>query len=50
MGLNTTYLTTLKQHLKKHAMDRVAMFINVANDPIIERILTPRCALTAAEY
>lgn len=33
-----------------HAMDRVAMFINVANDPIIERILTPRCALTAAEY
>lgn len=29
---------------------RVAMFLNLANDPIIERILTPRCALTAAEY
>ena len=29
---------------------RVVMFINLANDPIIERILTPRCALTAAEY
>lgn len=29
---------------------RVAMFVNLANDPIIERILTPRCALTAAEY
>ena len=26
------------------------MFLNLANDPIIERIVTPRCALTAAEY
>ena len=26
------------------------MLLNLANDPIIERILTPRCALTAAEY
>ena len=32
------------------ALSRVAMFLNLANDPIIERILTPRCALTAAEY
>ncbi|VEU80491.1 V-type ATP synthase subunit B [Haploplasma axanthum] len=31
-------------------MSRVVMFVNIANDPIIERILTPRCALTAAEY
>ena len=31
-------------------MERVVMFLNLANDPIIERILTPRCALTAAEY
>ena len=31
-------------------MDRVAMFVNLSNDPIIERTLTPRCALTAAEY
>ena len=31
-------------------LSRVTMFINLANDPIIERILTPRCALTAAEY
>jgi V/A-type H+-transporting ATPase subunit B len=29
---------------------RVVMFLNLANDPIIERILTPRCALTVAEY
>ena len=28
----------------------VVMFLNLSNDPIIERILTPRCALTVAEY
>ncbi len=32
------------------ASERVVMFLNLSNDPIIERILTPRCALTAAEY
>ena len=31
-------------------MQRVVMFLNLSNDPIIERTLTPRCALTAAEY
>lgn len=31
-------------------LQRVVMFLNLSNDPIIERILTPRCALTAAEY
>ena len=31
-------------------LQRVVMFMNMSNDPIIERILTPRCALTAAEY
>lgn len=31
-------------------LQRTVMFVNLANDPIIERILTPRCALTAAEY
>ena len=31
-------------------MDKVVMFLNLSNDPIIERILTPRCALTTAEY
>lgn len=31
-------------------MQKVVMFINLSNDPIIERILTPRCALTVAEY
>lgn len=32
------------------AMGRVVMFLNLANDPIVERTITPRCALTAAEY
>ena len=31
-------------------LNNVVMFLNMSNDPIIERILTPRCALTAAEY
>lgn len=30
--------------------DKVVMYINLADDPINERISTPRCALTAAEY
>ena len=35
---------------KTGALDRTVMFINLANDPAIERIFTPRLALTAAEY
>ncbi len=31
-------------------LDHVVMYINTADDPIIERISAPRCALTAAEY
>jgi V/A-type H+-transporting ATPase subunit B len=32
------------------AMDRAVLFVNLANDPVIERIATPRMALTVAEY
>ena len=32
------------------AIDRAVMFLNLANDPAVERISTPRMALTAAEY
>jgi V/A-type H+-transporting ATPase subunit B len=32
------------------AMDRTVLFINRADDPTVERLLTPRAALTAAEY
>lgn len=31
-------------------MERVTLFLNLANDPTIERIITPRLALTTAEY
>ena len=31
-------------------MQHVTMLLNLSNDPIIERTLTPRCALTVAEY
>lgn len=31
-------------------IQRVVMYVNLADDPVIERITTPRCALTAAEY
>ncbi len=32
------------------ALERVVFFMNLADDPTIERIATPRCALTTAEY
>ncbi len=32
------------------AIDRTVMFVNLANDPAVERIATPKMALTAAEY
>jgi len=35
---------------KTGAIDRAVMFMNLASDPAIERISTPRMALTAAEY
>ncbi|WP_027626816.1 V-type ATP synthase subunit B [Clostridium lundense] len=31
-------------------LERVVMYTNLADDPIVERIIAPRCALTAAEY
>jgi len=42
------YFTT--DFTKTGAINRAVMFINLANDPAIERISTPRMALTAAEY
>lgn len=32
------------------ALGRTVMYLNMASDPIVERITAPRCALTAAEY
>ncbi|MCI8306847.1 MAG: V-type ATP synthase subunit B [Lachnospiraceae bacterium] len=31
-------------------MDHVVMFLNLANDPVVERLITPKVALTVAEY
>merc|ERR1712083_249024 len=39
-----------KQDLEENgALERVTLFLNLANDPTIERIITPRIALTTAE-
>lgn len=32
------------------ALEHVAMFLNLVSDPVVERVITPRAALTAAEY
>ena len=40
----------IKDFKKTGAIERSVMFINLANDPAIERIATPKMALTAAEY
>ncbi len=40
----------LSDFKKTGAIDRTVLFINLASDPAIERITTPRMALTAAEY
>lgn len=40
----------IKSFKETGAIDRTVLFINLANDPAVERIATPRMALTAAEY
>ena len=51
MGINADEMVLFKEDfLKMGAISRVVMFINLAEDPAIERLLTPRFALTAAEY
>lgn len=39
-----------KQFELSGVLNKVVMYVNLADDPIVERITTPRCALTAAEY
>ena len=39
-----------EEFTKTGAIDRTVLFVNLANDPAIERIATPKMALTAAEY
>ena len=40
----------IKKFEEAGVLDHVVMYLNLADDPISERIATPRCALTAAEY
>ncbi|MEA1993899.1 MAG: V-type ATP synthase subunit B [Euryarchaeota archaeon] len=40
----------IKDFERTGALERVIMFLNLADDPAIERIITPRTALTCAEY
>ncbi len=40
----------MKDFEESGALQRVVFFLNLADDPTIERVATPRCALTVAEY
>jgi len=40
----------MSQFEQTGALERVVFFLNLADDPTVERLLTPKCALTVAEY
>lgn len=51
MGVNMETARFFKQDFEENgSIERVSLFLNLANDPTIERIITPRLALTTAEY
>ncbi len=51
MGVNMETARYFKQDFEENgSIERVCLFLNLANDPTIERIITPRLALTTAEY
>jgi V/A-type H+-transporting ATPase subunit B len=51
MGITSDEMVLFRDDfLKMGAINRVIMFINLAEDPAVERLLTPKFALTAAEY
>jgi len=51
MGVNMETARFFKQDFEENgSMERVTLFLNLANDPTIERIITPRLALTVAEF
>ena len=51
MGVTNDVANYFKRSFEEAGvLDNVVMFLNLSNDPIIERLLTPRCALTTAEY
>jgi len=51
MGITADEARYFREEFEKRgALDHLAMFVNLADDPAVERLLTPRLALTAAEY
>lgn len=51
MGVKNDVASYFRSSFEKaNVMHKVVMFLNLSNDPIVERIITPRCTLTAAEY
>ncbi|KAF9937562.1 Vacuolar ATP synthase subunit B [Modicella reniformis] len=51
MGVNMETARFFKNDFEEDgSIERVTLFLNLANDPTIERIITPRLALTTAEY
>ena len=51
MGITTGEAQFFREDFERSgALERIVMFINLADDPTIERIITPRIALTTAEY
>ena len=51
MGVQNDVAQYFKKSFEESGvMSRVVMLLNLSNDPIIERMLTPKCALTVAEY
>merc|ERR1711937_99097 len=51
MGVNMETARFFRNDFEENgSMENVVLFLNLANDPTIERIVTPRLALTAAEY
>ncbi|MFH1125611.1 MAG: V-type ATP synthase subunit B [Candidatus Altiarchaeota archaeon] len=51
MGITNAEAAFFKKDFQKTgALERIVSFLNLANDPAIERIITPRMALTVAEY
>lgn len=51
MGVKNDVADFFKKSFEESGvLENVVMFLNLADDPSVERIVTPRCALTAAEY
>lgn len=51
MGVKNDVAAYFKRAFEESGvLDKVVMFLNLSGDPVVERIITPRAALTVAEY